>query len=244
MQEADLMKSRRIRAAIAIVLVMALAAVPVIGMSAQAEALQASRIVETQAASGLDKAAAKVVKAVVKKAKATKGSSTAKLKKIYGYIAKDKSNGGTYEFGALSYFYVKFGSPYYSALPSKVKSTLMERYYKKYAYDMAQVKKGSCFHYAALFGMAAKQVLGAKATVKIVAGASMHTGELVPDHAWAEVTLGKKTYIYDTQAGNSYSRSDDASSTTDYGPYCGTLKGKLKANYQNYKGTKSVVVKL
>lgn len=214
--------------------------VGMIGALVKHESAQAARYVAAQA--NLDSAANKAADTVIKKAKAKQGTTTAKLKKIYRYIAKDKSFGGSFQIESVPYFYFKYGSTYYSANLNNMKNKLVKKYYKKYASDMLKEKKGSCYHYASLFAVSAKKALGRKATVKIAVGPSKHTGELNKWHAWTEVTIGKKTYIYDTQAGNNYSKA--VSKATDFGRFCGTLKSKLKANYSNYKGVKYTTVKL
>lgn len=194
-------------------------------------------------AASYDKTAVSDAKKLIKKAKAATGTDAAKLKKIYTYIATDKSFKGTYQIESLPYFKVKYGATYYSYLPREVvQNKLLSKYYKKYAVDMFKDKKGTCFHYAALFGIAAKQALGKSATVKIAAGASKHTGSKVDYHSWVEVKLGKKTYVYDPQAGNTTAKT--AGSATEFGKFCGSVKNKLKANYYNYKGVQYTTVKL
>ena len=123
-----------------------------------------------------------------------------------------------------------------------MQKSLLKKNYKKYAIDMFNDKKGTCFHYAALFAVTAKQALGNSATVKIAAGASKHTGDKVDYHSWVEVKMGKKTYVYDPQAGNTTSKTNKKA--TAFGAFCGAEKSKLKANYYNYKGVQYTTVKL
>ena len=211
-------------------------------VSGQLATQSSARDAQLSTQASIDKTAASDAKAIIKKAKASAGTAAEKLKRIYSYIAKDKSFKGVYQIETLPFFKMKYGSTYYSYLTREViENKLLSKYYKKYAVDMFNDKKGTCFHYAALFGVTAKQALGDTATVKIAAGASMHTGEKNPYHAWVEVKLGKKTYVYDTQAGNSLSKSKGKA--TAFGKFCGTEKGKLKANYCNYKDVQYTVVK-
>ena len=179
-------------------------------------------------------------KKIIKNAKATKGTAIEKLAKIYAYIAQDQTTGGVYKYENIPYFYMKFGQPYYSGLQGKIKDELLPKYYKKYAVDMFDEKCGSCFHYGALFAVAAKQALGKDATVKLAVGPAKYTA--TDYHAWVEVTMGKKTYVYDPQAGNLYSKN--AKSATDFGKFYGKLKGKVKSNYYSYKNVKYTSVKL
>ena len=198
----------------------------------------------TQAAS-YEKAAVTNAKAIIKKAGATKGADTAKLKSIFTYIAKDASFKGVYSFANnLPTYYSKYGSKYYSMVPARVISdSLFKKYYKKYAVDMQSIKQGTCFHYAALFAVTAKQALGSSATVKLAAGPSKHTGSKVNEHSWVEVTMGKKTYIYDPQGGNNYSKYT-SKKATDFGKFCGTEKSKMKSVYYSYKNVQYTTVKL
>ena len=145
-----------------------------------------------------------------------------------------------YKYENIPYFYMKFGQPYYSGLQGKIKDELLPKYFKKYAVDMFDEKCGSCFHYGALFAVAAKQALGKDATVKLAVGPAKYTA--TDYHAWVEVAMGKKTYVYDPQAGNLYSKN--AKSATDFGKFYGKLKGKVKSNYYGYKNVKYTSVKL
>lgn len=198
--------------------------------SGQAQASEASKAKTT---------ATKVVKA----AKATKGSSTAKLKKIYTYISKNKSFGGTYKFASHLDLFLKYGNKRYPAGAKVFKKTNgLKKYYKAYANDMYKLKKGSCYNYSALFAVAAKKALGSKATVRIGVGSAKTTGSWNPYHSWVEVKLGGTTYVYDTQAGNLYSKSKK--SATNFGKYCGTKKSKLKSLYKSFKDAKYTTVKL
>ena len=190
----------------------------------------------------VSKAVVADAKVVIKKAKATKGQPRAKLKKIYAYIAKDQTLGGTYLSDGSVINMWMINPDYYDPSLQKMKNSLVKKHYKRYAIDMFNERRGSCYNYAALFAVAAKQALGSSATVKIAVGPSVHTGILTEYHSWTEVKLGKKTYVYDPQAGNNAAKN--AGSATSFGKFCGTEKAKLKANYKNYKGVKYVTVKL
>jgi len=209
---------------------------------------QASGLASSNAAT-INKTAIANAKAIVSKAKAKSGTTTTKLKKIFTYIATDKKWRGAFEFGSYYHdFCMKANATekakYYT---SYVGPATMKGLYKKYAIDAFKLKKASCYHYAALFGVAAKQALGKKATVKIAVG----TAKMVDSdgasywnnhHSWVEVTMGKKTYVYDTQQGNKHSK--DVGKKSDFGKYCGQSKASMKSIYKNYKGAKYCVVTL
>ena len=211
-------------------------------LSAQADAL-ASAVPAT-----INKTAVKNAKTIIKKAKATKGTSLTKLKNIYQYIATDKSFGGAFAFESYLTFWMKAkGSEKTKYYASAAGPTTMKGLYKKYANDAFKMKKASCYHYAALFAVAAKQALGSKAVVKIATGtAKMKDSEgksyWNSHHSWVEVKLGKTTYVYDTQQGNYNSKT--VGKKTAFGKYCGKKKATVKATYKNYKGAKYATVTL
>ncbi len=71
---------------------------------------------------------------------------------------------------------------------------------KNWEYDCAETmltrKQGSCFHYAAAFAFLAKRVTGYP--VRIGWGESrLFAGRSWQQHAWAEVKIGGKWYIFD-----------------------------------------------
>lgn len=208
---------------------------------------QAGGLASADAAT-IDKTAVKNAKAIVKNAKATSGSTTAKLKKIYAYVATDKKWKGAFAFESYLTFCLKAAkaekAKYYTSYAGP---KTMKGLYKKYAVDAYKLKKASCYHYAALFAVAAKQALGDKATVKIAIGtAKMKNSEgkyyWNSHHSWVEATIGKTTYVYDTQQGNYNSKSVGKKSA--FGAYCGSKKAAVKATYKNYKGATYCTVAL
>ena len=211
-------------------------------LSAQADTLA------TAVPAAIDKTAVKNAKTMVKKAKATSGTARTKLKNVYKYIATDKSFGGAFAFESYLTFWSKAKgdekATYYS---SAAGPATMKGLYKKYAIDAFKMKKASCYHYAALFAVAAKQAIGDKGTVKIAVGtAKMKDSEgksyWNSHHSWVEVKLGKTTYVYDTQQGNNYSKS--VGKKTGFGKYCGSKKSTVKKTYKSYKGAKYATVTL
>ena len=212
-------------------------------LSAQADTLA------TAVPAAIDKTAVKNAKTMVKKAKATKGTARTKLKNIYKYIATDKSFGGVFSIESYLTFCSKAKgeekTKYYTSFKGP---DTMKGLYKKYAIDAFKMKKASCYHYAALFAVAAKQALGSKAVVKIAIGStrikSEDTGKYFWNnrHCWTEVKIGKTTYIYDPQQGNNYSKS--VGKKADFGKYCGSKKSTVKKTYKSYKGAKYATVTL
>ena len=229
------------------------------GAYAVESAAQADTVLTTQASTGLATATKssinstvkKNAKAIVKSAKATSGTALAKLKKIYTYIAQPTEYGGTFAFGSYhgDFYFVakgKASEKYYPATPP----VNMGDYYKKYAIDAYKIKKASCYHYAALFAVAAKSALGSSATVKIAVGGTNETGAWNDHHAWVEVTIGKTVYLYDPMNGYNWAK-DEAKKKSAFGVFCGNKKSasKVKKYYKNgkaaaYKGVKYCTVKL
>lgn len=196
----------------------------------------------------IDKTVVKNAKTIVKKAKATSGTSRAKLKKIYTYIATDKKWKGAFSFtNYLTFWSSAAGDEKAQYYSSAAGPATMKGLYKKYAIDAFKLKQASCYHYAALFAVAAKQALGTKAVVKIANGtAKMKNAEgetyWNTHHSWVEVKLGSTTYVYDPQQGNYYSKS--VGKKASFGQYLGKKKSAVKATYKKYKGAKYCTVKL
>ena len=196
----------------------------------------------------IDKKAVANAKTMVKNAKATSGTARAKLKNVYKYVATDKKWGGAFAFEIYPTFWSKAkGDEKTQYYASAAGPKTMKGLYKKYAIDAFKLKKASCYHYAALFAVAAKQAIGSKGTVKIAVGtAKMKKPEgdtyWNPHHSWVEVKLGTTTYVYDTQQGNYYSKS--VGKKTGFGKYCGSKKSTVKKTYKSYKGAKYATVTL
>ena len=211
---------------------------------AQAEAVlttQASTSLASAKASTIKSTAKKNAKAVVKAAKATSGKNLAKLKKIFTYIAQPTEFGGKFASSSWPSFYFKAkdtaSEKFYPAGQDKVKTNIGS-WYKKYAIDAYKTKECVCHHYAALFAIAAKQALGSKATVKVAVGSA----EGNEYHSWVEVTIGKKTYVYDPIKGMTWAR-DTAKKKSSFGIFCGNLKtaSKVKKYYKKYDVTRCTV---
>jgi hypothetical protein len=187
--------------------------------NASALSVQAGGLAASDEAT-INKTAVKNAKAMVKSAKATSGSTLAKLKKVYTYISTDKKWKGAFSFeGYLTFWMKAKGAEKEKYYSSAAGPKTMKGLYKKYAIDAFKMKKASCYHYAALFAVAAKQAIGDAGTVKIATGTA-----------------------YDTQQGNYASKL--AGKKNAFGAYCGKTKESVKATYKNYKGAKYSVVTL
>lgn len=195
--------------------------------------------------SAIDKTVVKNAKAIVKNAKAKSGTASAKLKKIYAYVATATKWKGTFTSGSyLTDFYFKAKDTASASYYPATQPTNMKDYYKKYAIDAYKTKTAVCYHYAALFAVAAKQVLGSDATVKIAVGGTDVTGIWNTHHAWVEVKMEKTTYVYDPMNGYYYSTSV-AKKKGEFGSFCGAKKtSSVKKHYKNYAGAKYCTVKL
>ena len=194
---------------------------------------QATTSLATTKAAAINSTAKKNAAALVKAAKATSGTNLQKLKKIFTYIAQPTDFGGKFASVGWPIFYFKAkdtaNATYYPASQAAVKDNL-GKWYKKYAIDAYKTKECVCHHYASLFAIAAKQALGSKATVKIASGSA----EGNEYHSWVEVTIGKKTYVYDPIKGMAWAR--DTAKKSSFGMYCGSLKtaSKVKSYYKKY----------
>ena len=197
-------------------------------------------------ASTINSTVKKNAAAIVKAAKATSGTSKAKLKKIFAYVAQPKEFKGAFTSASyLSDFYFKAKDTANAEFYPAMQPDNMKTFYKKYAIDAYKTKKAVCYHYASLFAVAAKKALGSKATVKIAVGGTNINGSWNPHHSWVEVTLSGTTYVYDPMNGMIWAR-DKAQAKGEFGVFCGTKKSasKVKKYYKSYKGAVYCTVKL
>lgn len=120
--------------------------------------------------SGLEKS----VQKIVKKSKAAKETNQKKaLKKLFRYVEKNYGYARTIGFENT------------------------KGWEKTFAKEMIQGKKGSCYHYAALYAFLAKKATGY--SVRICLGKTNgFNASRWQDHAWCEIKIGKKWYIFDT----------------------------------------------
>lgn len=106
---------------------------------------------------------------------------------------------------------------------------------KTFATQMLKNKKGSCYHYAALYAYLAKQATGYN--VRIALGKTKGFGNKNQAHAWVEVKIDKTWYICDPNM--------DQFAANKKLKYC--LKKRSSASmkkiYYSYKGAKYITVK-
>lgn len=141
------------------------------------------------------------------KSKAKSGSATSKLKKLANY----EKTLGYAPLRAIT------GKSHLSKMNNKTITS--------YANWMAKNKKGSCYHYAALFAKMAKKATGC--TVRVGVGKS----SLSNSHAWAEVKVGGSWRVYDPLMSK------------NKGGHIGVKRSAVKGDYNNYKGVKYTTVK-
>ena len=67
---------------------------------------------------------------------------------------------------------------------------------KKYAQQIIKSKKGSCYHFAAVYGYFARKATGYK--VRVAVGQTKGFSGSWQPHAWTEVKIKGKWYIFDT----------------------------------------------
>ena len=145
-----------------------LAAVLTFGMMAPQTAMTA----EAAAKSTLEKDVQKLVKkSKAKKENLANFDSKKQLKKLFQYVEKN----------------------YGYARAIGFKNT--RGWEKTFAAEMIKNKKGSCYHFAALYAFLAKEA-GVKARICLGRTNGFNKARW-QDHAWCEVKVGKKWYICD-----------------------------------------------
>ncbi|MBQ6361471.1 MAG: transglutaminase domain-containing protein [Lachnospiraceae bacterium] len=169
----------------------------------------------------------RIAKEVKKVGLGKEDSDKEKLKKIFQYVSlKEKDSKGNIKKERFGY-----DRPYTFAKDSKQKN-----WTQKYAKKMLLKKKGSCYQYAALYGYMALKATGLK--VQVGVGTTKGYGNPNQPHAWTEVKIGKKWYIYDTIM--------DKNSPLVKKPltYCAKKKtSKVKKQYYTYRGAKYYTLK-
>lgn len=162
---------------------------------------------------GAEQAQAASVTSIVK-AKAKGGSTAGKLKKLATYM-----EGSTYSYSSLY------------AINKKTHLTKMSASnVNAYAKYLLKSKKGSCYHYAALYAKLAKKATGCK--VRVGVGKTTGFTGNVQYHAWTEVKVNGKWYVYDPLMDKMGS-----------GNYVAKKRASVKGAYQNFKGAKYTTVK-
>lgn len=155
------------------------------------------------AKSSLEKSAEKIVKKTVKK----ETDQKKQLRKLFRYVEK------TYGYARVIGF----------------KST--KGWEKAYAAEMIKKKKGSCYHYAAVYAFLAKKATNLP--VRICIGTTNGFNKSVwQPHAWCEIKMGKTWYVCDANM--------DKFAAKGKGKYF--LKS-VKSLKSTYKKSKNVTVK-
>lgn len=81
------------------------------------------------------------------------------------------------------------------------------KWFYSYAADMFSRKKGSCYHYAAAFGFLVKRATGLPVRICRGTGCIFSSSTWQP-HAWTEVKINRKWYVFDTNAARFSNRKD------------------------------------
>ncbi len=106
---------------------------------------------------------------------------------------------------------------------------------KTFAAEMIKKKKGSCYHYAALYAYLAKQATGYE--VRIALGKTKGFGNKNQAHAWVEVKISGDWYICDPNM-------DKFAANKKLKYYLKKRSSaSMKKTYYKYKGVKYITVK-
>ena len=174
--------------------------------------------VRTHAATKLEKKAAAVIKA----AKVTaKDDDLTKLEKLFTYF--------TYQKGSKENF--KFIANHQFTTDSKKKN-----WPNTYALSMFLKKGGSCFEFASGYGFAALKATGLP--VRAAVGTTRGFGSANQRHAWTEIKIKKKWYVYDTNMQKYSEKYKDKPLAL-----AGKLKKNVKKIYYNYKDAQYFTLK-
>jgi hypothetical protein len=153
----------------------------------------------------------KDLNSILKKTVKSKDSKQTKMKKLFQYVEK-------------KYGYMRL----YSVKVSKSMTGL-----RLYTGEMIVNKKGSCYHFAALYGLLVKRATGYK--VRVGFG---KTNGFNPDnlqaHGWVEVKIDGVWYVFDPNMDKFAEKSS--------GKYYMVNRDDLKDVYNNYKGVKYVTI--
>lgn len=163
----------------------------------------ATEAVTVEAKASVDKQAEKIVKKQTKKQKTEKE----KLKALFRYVEKQ------YDYRRVMGFQPVKG------------------WEKNYAQEMIAAKKGSCYHYAALYALLAKKATGYPVRIWIGTTNGFNKSVWQP-HAWVEVKQKGAWYVCDANL--------DKYAAGSKGRYFMKKSGKLKGTY---KKSKSVTIK-
>jgi transglutaminase-like putative cysteine protease len=154
----------------------------------------------------------KELDSILKKKVKSGDSDEAKMKKLFKYVEKN-------------YGYMRL----YTTKVSKNMTGM-----RLYAGEMLVDKKGSCYHFAALYGMLVKRATGCKVRVGL-GKTNGFNAENLQDHGWVEVKIDGVWYVFDPNMDKFAEKSS--------GKYYKVNRDDLKEVYNNYKGVKYVTIK-
>ena len=175
--------------------------------------------VRTQAATKFEK---KIVKEVKKAGLEADDTNDEVLKKIFEYMTFAERD----TKGVITKQNYK-----YARATTFAKDVKKKTWTQTYAQKMISTKAGSCYQYASLFGYMALK--GTGLPVRVAVGTTKGYGKPNQAHAWTEVKIGKKWYIYDTIMDKF---SPKVKKPLTY--YKKLKTSKVKKQYYNYKGAK------
>lgn len=159
----------------------------------------------------VDTALKKKAKKIVNQQVKPQATKKAKLKKLFKFVEK------------------KYG---YARAENFKNSKGWEKTYAKAMYNK---KQGSCYHFAAAFAFLAKQATGYP--VRIVVGQTNGFSGRLQAHAWTEVKMNGKWYVFDTNMDKFAAKS-----SLKYFKKLHT-SAAMKKVYGNYKSAKYINVK-
>lgn len=163
---------------------------------------------------------------VVKKAKATKGSTAKKLSKAFRYIEKHYPDGMV-----ASGTYANYADPY---------TITQKNGWRTVALNAFKNKKTNCYGAASAYAAVAKTI-SKKTAVRIAYGdantraltyLSNTKASQAQGHAWAEVKLGKTWYVYDVYGDRNAQKNGKKKA--------GTWEKKKLSSYTKHMKTKKV----
>ena len=195
--------------------------------------LSASLAIAPEASAKKKSALEKSVEKIVNKQVVKKSKKMAKLQTMFAFVTDQELDGDKV---------IRENYGYAAVRPTVVKGKVVKAWTKKgwsakFAKEMLSKKKGSCYHFAALYGYMAKKASGYSVRV-CVGKTNGFTGKL-QDHAWTEIKIGKTWYVCDTNMEKTLLKMGKI----EPGTYFLVKRSSLKKTYNNYKGVKYYTIK-
>ena len=170
-----------------------------------------------RAASKLEKQCAKILKAAKV---SSKDDDLTKLEKLFDYVTYKKVSKG--EIKAENFTYARD--------MTFTKDSAKKNWTNKYAYNMFLTKSGSCYRFAAGYGFLALKATGLP--VRVYVGKTKGFGNPNQQHAWTEIKIKKKWYVFDTNMDKLSPKVKKPHT------YFNKPASKVKKVYYNFKGAK------